>query len=72
MSNYKIGDKDDWDFRLVKRVGRVEFWEKPETNSFKVCLYEHINQDEECLFHTTKFDLPSAQRVFDVAGKLLK
>ncbi len=72
MSKYNIGEKDDWNFRLVKREGRVEMWEKLETNSFKVCLYEHVKQDEECLFHTTKFDQKSAHKTFSTTVKLLK
>ena len=72
MSKYKIGETDDWDFRLAKRKGRVEMWHKPVTNSFKVSLYEHIDQDEECLFHTTKFNEEAAERVYDTVVGMLK
>jgi len=72
MSKYKIGKTDEWDFRLVKRKGRVEMWHKPATSSYKVCLYEHTSQDEECLFHTTKFNEESADRVFDTVVGMLK
>jgi hypothetical protein len=72
MSKYNIGETDDWDFRLVKRQGRVELWHKPATSSYKVSLYEHVNQDEENLFHTTKFDAEEAERIFEVAVGLVK
>jgi hypothetical protein len=72
MSKYKIGEKDDWDFRLVRREERVEMWHKPETNSYMVCLYEHINRDEERLFHTTKFSQEEADWVFETVVGLLR
>jgi hypothetical protein len=72
MSKYPIGEKDDWNFRLVKRSGRVEMWHKPETHSYMVCLYEHVNQDEERLFHTTKFDQKEAEQVFQTVLGLLR
>jgi len=71
MSNYKIGEKDDWDFRLIKRSGRVEMWHKPETHSYKVALYEHINQAEDCLFHSTKFELHLAEKVYETAVRVV-
>ncbi len=72
MSKFYLGETDDWDFRLVKRKGHVEMWRKPATSSHKISIYEHVNQDEEPLFHTTKFDEIEAERVFDVAVKMLK
>jgi hypothetical protein len=72
MSKYKIGEKDDWNFQLEKRVGRVEMWFKPETSSYMVCFYEHVNSDEERLFHTTKFSQEEADWVFRTVVGLLR
>ena len=58
-------------FQLVKRVGQVEMWHNPDSGSYEVVVYEHIQQDEDTLLAKTVYSREKADYIFDTVVSIL-